>query len=138
MKSTLIIVVCLLSFFACKKDLDSLNTFPQTIIISNSGCLQIWETLNFEAKNYGKNVHRFDVKAWFGTAENLIITNPNKVSFSSGGDGLKFVILNRDLEDANYIYVRLTGYGDSGIFGESNVYKFKKTIRNDCVTWEGY
>jgi hypothetical protein len=138
MKSTGIIVICLLSFFACKKDLDSRNTFPEAIIISNSGCLQAWETLNFATKNYGKNMRRFDVKAWFGTVESNIITNPNKFSFSSGGDGLKFVILNRDLEDANYIFVRLTGYGDSGIFGESNLYKFKKKVRNDCVTWEGY
>lgn len=139
MKSTTIIAICLTLFFACKKDVDSLNKFPETIIINNNTCLQTWESLNFEAKNYGENVRRFDAKAWFGVEEKSIATtNPSKFDFSSGGDGFKFIISNRELGEANYIYVRLTGYGDKGLFGDSRIYKFKKVITNDCVSWNSY
>lgn len=135
MKNIVILSLCLLIFGSCKKELDGIVKFPREIRITNTECLQTWQRLNFESIDYGTNIDMFEVKGWFGVIERDIATNPVKFDYSSGGDGFGFYIDSKDLGDSNFIYLRLTGYTNKGAIGVSSIYKFKKTVANDCVKW---
>ena len=132
--STTVLVIGLIFLLSCKKDEVNPYTFPEKINV-NKSCISSWESIEFELGSYGEKVSRFDVTAWFGIDEKSTITDPSKAVAILEGTGNKFYIRNNQVEKNNFIYVQLKGYGDKGLFGVSQLYKFKKEDTNGCVKW---
>ena len=126
-----------LLLFSCKKDADP-YIFPSAIIIESKDCLQIWESLNFQVSNdYGSNIYLYSVYVWYGASEGAITINPLKTDYST--DGTKFTIGQNQIGENKYIFIQLKGYAsDKGFVGDSKIYKFKKTINNNCTKWISY
>ena len=132
--TTVLVLVSIIFLSSCKKNEIDTYTFPEQISVDKL-CIPSWKSIGFTLGAYGTNVSRFEVVAWFGVDEKSIITDPSKAVPILEGNGNVFLISNSQVQQNNFIFVQLKGYGDKGLFGVSQLYKYKKDDTNGCVKW---